>query len=669
MSGRVGRLIRDRRAERRPSLTWPIVLYDYTTTTDRSVAGAVDAAITKGDELAAGVADVKGDRNWDNTMAPLDEIAATVVAAYGIGPFMARVHPEKVVRDAATHAEERLTKWQSDLAFRRDVYEAVEAYAATAEAASLEGERARLLSFTRRDFRRAGHALSEEDRSEVQRIRTRLVELGVAFGRNIDEFQDGLDLTAAQLEGLPTDYLDRLSPGEEEGTLRVTLDYPDYYPFMDLAEDRDLRRRLQFKFYNKASEANTPLLAETIALRHEMAAVFGLPSWAHYAMEEKMAREPKVVDAFYRDLVPPLRSKAEEELADLRAALGIDDLEGWDFRYGHTRIKRERFGVDPSEVAAYFPLQSVIDGMLEITGDVFGLEYRPIEGARPWHPDVTAFEVIDRETGAPLAVFYADLFPREGKFGHAAAFDLVPGHETPAGYANPVTAIVANFTKPGADTPSLLKHEEVVTLFHEFGHILHNSLGHTRLVRFTGFNTEWDFVEAPSQIMEHWCWSPEVLSRFARHHETGEPIPTDLVEQLTAARDLHIGLTMLRQVSFGSLDMAFHGPGSEKDLAAIARETAELAMFPHHPGTYYPASFGHLFGYDAGYYGYLWSKVFGDDMFSRFEEEGTLDPGVGREYRAKVLEPGGSKDAGELLRDFLGREPNQQAFLRHLGID
>lgn len=645
------------------------MLYDYTTVTLESVAAAVDDAIATGDRLVGAVTAVTGRRTWANTMAPLDEIGAVVVAAYGVGPFMARVHPDRAVRDAATEAEERLIKWQSDLAFRRDLYQAVEDYAGTGEAQSLEGEEARLLDFTRRDFRRAGHALPEADRAEVQRIRTRLVELGVAFNHNIDEHRDGLDLTPEQLQGLPPDYLERLSPGEPEGTLRVSLDYPDYYPFMDFAPDRDLRRRLQYKFYNKAAEANTPLLAETIRLRHQLATIFGVPSWAHYAMEEKMAREPKVVEAFYGDLIPPLRAKAEEELDDLRSVLGFDDLEGWDFRYGHTRIKRDRYGVDPSEVAAYFPLEAVVDGMLEITGDVFGLDYHPIPDASAWHHDVAAYEIRDRETGHQLAVFYADLFPREGKFGHAAAFDLVPGRARPGGYQNPVTAIVANLTKPTATSPSLLKHEEVVTLFHEFGHVLHNSLGHTRLVRFTGFNTEWDFVEAPSQIMEHWCWSPLVLQRFARHHRSGEPIPADLVEHLVAARDLHIGLAMLRQVSFGSLDMAFHGPGADKDLEGITRETAEIAAFPHHEGTYYPASFGHLFGYDAGYYGYLWSKVFGDDMFSRFEDEGVLDPGVGRRYRAEILEPGGSKDADELLHNFLGREPNQQAFLRHLGIE
>jgi len=645
------------------------VHYDYTTVTPESVRAAVDDAIDQSEALVATLIAVTETRTWDNTMMPLTALDDIIVRANGAGPFMARVHLDRDVRDAAQEAEEKISKWTSDLVFRRDLYEAINAYAATDEAASLPGERARYLEFLQRDLRRAGHALSEEERAEVQKHRTRLVELGVAFTRNIDEAQGGLDLTRDQLAGMPDDYATRLSPGEIEDTFRVSIDYPDYYPFMDMADDRDLRRRLQFIFYNKAVEENEPILEEAVRLRHRIAEVFGLPSWAEYAMEVKMADGPEAVETMYAEIVPGLTEKAQAEMADLASALdGQQHPEAWDYRYLHTSIKRERFGIDPSKVAEYFALQQVLDGMFEITAEVFGLTYSRIDDPQAWHPDVLAYHIGDSESGDRQATFYMDLFPREGKFGHAAAFDLVPGHQEDDGYVLPVTAIVANFTKPTADTPSLLRHDEVVTLFHEFGHVLHNSLGHTELVRFTGFNTEWDFVEAPSQIMEHWCWNAEVLSRFARHHATGEAIPEDLVAQLVAARDLHVGLANLRQVTFGKLDMAFHGPGEEKDLRAIDRQTTKLGQFPFHEDTFYPAGFGHLFGYDAGYYGYLWSKVFGDDMFSRFEAEGVLSPVVGKDYRAKVLGPGGSKDPSDLLRDFLGREPNQEAFLRFLGI-
>jgi Zn-dependent oligopeptidase len=262
-----------------------------------------------------------------------------------------------------------------------------------------------------------------------------------------------------------------------------------------------------------------------------------------------------------------------------------------------------------------------------------------------------------------------DLFPRTGKFSHAAAFTLVPGRKRPDdSYQQPYSAIVANFTKPTSTRPSLLQHSEVETFFHEFGHILHQTLTTAPYVRFSGTNVERDFVEAPSQIMQHWTWRADILSTFARHHETGEPIPAELVDQLVAARQLNVALDKLRQMTFGMLDQELHGPTEEKDLDAILRRTWEVTMFPFHEGTFYPASFGHLFGYDAGYYGYLWSEVYGDDMFSRFEEEGLLSPEVGADYRREILEQGGTRSGMDHLGAFLGREPDSAAFLRKLGI-
>jgi Zn-dependent oligopeptidase len=318
----------------------------------------------------------------------------------------------------------------------------------------------------------------------------------------------------------------------------------------------------------------------------------------------------------------------------------------------------------------------VVDGLLEITGEVFALEYRRIPDAAVWHPDVVTYAIHDADSGDELALFHMDLHPRDGKFHHAAAFELTPGRRLPDGtYQRPVSAIVANFTKPTADRPSLLQHDEVLTLFHEFGHVLHETLTRVELVRFSGTSTETDFVEAPSQIMEHWTWTAGVLARFARHHATGEPIPQELVSKLVAARDLDVGLTNLRQIQFGLLDMGLHGPaenggnGGERDVDAIHRRAVEVSLLPYHEGTFSPASFGHLLaGYDAGYYGYLWSEVFGDDMFSRFEAEGVTNDFVGRAYRREILERGGSLDAEDMLRNFLGREPDKRAFLRKLGI-
>ncbi len=650
------------------------MLNDYTAITADDVIATTDAALADADRLLdaiAGTAD--GQIDFATTLGRLDEAGAMVSDAYGRGAFMARVHPDAEVRSAAIEAEERLTKWGTDVVFRRDVYEVIARYATSDEAAALEGPQRRLLDFVMRDYRRAGQQLDGDARNHLQEMRRRLVELEVAFGTNIDEWTDGIDVDRSQLDGLPDDYIDRLAT-TDDGKFWVSMDYPDYMPFMRHATDRGLRETLQFKFWNRAVVENRPLLEEAVALRQEVAELLGYENWAAYTMEVKMAGEPGRVDELYDSIVPGLTSMATTELATLQSLIADeldgDQLRSWDWMYAHTRQRRNDYGIDPAEVARYFPLESVVDGMFELTGEVFGLDYRRIEDPEAWHPDVFAYEIRNRGEDEILAYFYADLFPREGKFGHAAAFPVFYGRRRPDGsYRKPVAAIVANLTKPTADSPSLLEHDEAVTLFHEFGHVLHFCLTEVELHRFSGYDAEWDFVEAPSQIMENWMWEVDVLQRFARHSETGEPIPPDLVERLVAARDLNAGLFEVRQVFLGSLDLMLHTGGPDRDLDEIYRTAYAATLLPFHDGTFFPASFGHLMGgYDAGYYGYLWARVYGDDMFSAFEEGGVTNPEVGAAYRREVLATGGSRDAIEHLRAFLGREPNSDAFMRRLGL-
>ncbi|GBD84520.1 oligopeptidase A [bacterium BMS3Abin02] len=649
-------------------------MFDYTMITQDTIEDLTSATIATCERLVAGVVAIEGERTFTNTLLPLEEAATAVALAYGRGPFLSNVHPDESIRTAARASEEALTKWQVGLTFRRDLYEAISAYAETEDAASLSGEHRRLLDFTTRDFRRAGHELEQAQREELERLQNRMVELGIAFEKNIADVDAALIVTRSDLAGMTDDYVGRLQPGPDAGTYKVTMAYPDVFPFMENATRRDLRERLLFLFSTRAVDANRPILEEAVRLREKMAAMFGLPSWADYRMEVKMAKRPKAVTTFYDDLVPPLTEIGNREIAVLASMLeseaGDPQLQPWDRRYYDTQLRKRDYGVDQTRVAQYFPLDRVIDGLLSITGEVFGLEYRKRGDVPTWHPDVVVYDIVDASSGEQVATFMADLFPREGKFSHAAAFPLVPGHRKADGeYQLPLSVIVANFTKPSADVPSLLQHSEVETLFHEFGHILHMSLGHTEFTRFSGASTEWDFVEAPSQIMEEWCWRANVLQRFARHHETGEPIPTDLVDKLVAARHVNEALDTLRQVSLGKLDLGLHGPGDHRDLDAIMLDAESVGLLPHQEGTFFPASFGHLLGgYDAGYYGYLWSKVFGLDMFSRFEEAGVTNPDVGLAYRRKILERGGSRDAADLMRDFLGREPNNEAFLRHLGL-
>ena len=648
-------------------------IFDYTAMTVPVMEEITSRAIEEAERLRSEVLEPGSPRTYGNTLAPLQAVEEVLSRAFGEAGFMGYVHTDPEVRAAGHAISERISKWHTELAFDPGLYRAVEDFGVGDEAGRLSGEPARYLDFVRRDLRKAGHHLPAESQARVKELTDRLIELGVAFARNIAEHEDALEIGRDDAEGLPDAYLDSLPPAEETGRLRVTMAYPHVVPFMENAGRRDLRERLAEKFNNRATESNRPLLEEAVAIRMEIATLFGEPSWAHHRLSERMAKTPETVESFYDLLLEPLLQAGRREVARIAEMLESDGEEGppqaWDWRYYDNRIRRTEYGVDQMEVAGYFPLDRVVEGMLDLTGEVFGLEYRQVQ-APVWHPDVITYAVFDQASGEHMSNFHMDLFPREGKFSHAAAFTLVKGRRREDGsYQKPRSAIVANFTPPSEDGPALLQHSEVLTLFHEFGHILHQVLTRAELGRFSGSSTEWDFVEAASQIMENWTWEPEILARFAFHHRTGEPLPAELLEKLTGAKLLNIAISKLRQASFGLLDMALHGPEPEKDIDEILERCNQVSLFPLQEGTFSPASFGHLMGgYDAGYYGYLWSEVYGDDMWRRFEEEGVTNPAVGMDYRREVLEVGGSRDAIDTLQAFLGRQPDNSAFLRKLGI-
>lgn len=648
-------------------------------TTPDEVRAVTDAALAEADArvarfvAAAGAASADDDlRQIDDALQQIDDAADAVAVGYGRGAFLAAVAVDPAVRDAAQEAEERLSTWRVELPFREDVAAAAAACAASPAAGDLAPEERRFLDHLLRDVRRAGRGLAPGVRDEVRGLLGRLVAVEAAFTRNLAEFKGGLDLAREDLAGLPAAYVDRLRPGNVPGTLRVTLATPDLLPFLERANRRDLRERMEAAWFDKAHEENAPLLAEALEIRRRAAALLGYPTWAHYRLEEKMAADPAAVEALYASLVGPLRVKAASELAvmedELRGAGEVPPARSWDWRWCDARRRATAFAVDPDELRAHLQLDAVLDGLLDLTAEVFGLRYEAVPADGAWHPEVRRLRMLDAASGEALGDVLLDLHPRDGKFGHAAVFGLVPSRRLPDGtWRPPLSALVANLPAPSADGPALLRHDDVVTLFHEFGHVLHGTLIRTRFTRFS--ETEWDFVEAPSQILEHWAWQPDVLARFARHHRTGAPIPRELVERLVASRDLNVGLKTLRQCSLGLMDLGIHGE-EPVDPDDADRAAHERTGFPYHEGTHQPTSFGHLAGgYDAGYYGYLWAKVYGDDMFGRFEAEGVTSPAVGMDYRRAILEPGGSRAAIDLLRDFLGRDPSPATFLRLLEIE
>jgi len=648
--------------------------YDYANVTPESVKQETDLALAYAETLLTQAAASAEEPSYDTTMRPIDEAWGRAAEAYGKGAFMGQVSTDEAVRNAGTAADERLTKWRVGLAFRPDLYRAVAAFATTDAAQALEGEQKHFLDVCMRDFRRAGQEMDPEVRAELESLRARLVELEVAFQRNVNEARDFIEVTEEQLEGLSPAYIERLPSGSKPRTYQVSLDTPQLVPFMEQSPDRAARHELFAKNWKRAVDVNRPLLEEALSIRQRIAAVHGDPSWAHFAMQVKMAGHPQRVTAFYDEIVPAVSQAADAEVRAMQDLLAADGQEGpigaWDWRFYDFRQRRERFGVDSAAVTEYLPLEQVVDGMFALTAEVFGLRYRKVEEADAWHASVELYEILDAKTDEHLAWFYTDLFPREGKFNHAAAFPLVVGHRrADGGYETPVTAIVANMTPPSSDRPSLLRHVEVETLFHEFGHVLHMSLTRAESARFSGAEVEWDFIEAPSQIMEHWVWRTEILSRFARHYETGEPIPHDLVQQLVAAENLNAGIRAGVQVFYGTLDLALHDGQAEPNLDEIQRASHEVTRLAYPDGTFMLASFAHLMGgYDAGYYGYLWAEALGDDMWDRFEREGITSPKVGAEYRRLILEPNGARTGDEMFHDFVGREPSTDAWLRYKGF-
>jgi thimet oligopeptidase len=567
----------------------------------------------------------------------------------------------------------RLHKQLNELDLDERVHAAVRAYAATAEAADLTGEDARLLRHLIDQQRRQGAHLSPEQRAHVRELTNELSELRTAFLGTLADWSDGIVVTGGELDGLPEAFsssLERVGDG-----YRVSLDYPEMRPFLAHARSRERRRELMEKNQRKGGRENLARLEQAIAIRAEIAALLGYPSWAAYRTEDRMAGSPEKVAAFLEDLRERVAVKMaadRAELADAYAASGgAGDVRAWDEAFAIARLKETRYAVDELVVAEYFPLDACLDGLFEVMGNVLGVRFEAAE-ASMWHPDVLVFDVFDaaeRDDGAACARIVMDLFPRAGKYKHAMSYPLRPGRRLPDGsWQQPVAVLVTNLTRPSSDRPSLLRHTELITLFHEFGHALHSVLSRARHGRYSA-ETEWDFIEAPSQMLEHWVWDPDVLRRMSRHHLTGAPLPEKLLTALIAARSAASGVQMMHQIAYAALDLSLHTAGFNGDILATMHEVFARHGIEYIEGTHFPSGWGHQFGdYDAGYYAYPWARVIADDLFTRFQGSRPMDAATGGAYRHAILEPGGSISAAEMVRAFLGRDTDNAAFLQQMGV-
>ncbi|MAT80891.1 MAG: hypothetical protein CMJ29_04495 [Phycisphaerae bacterium] len=636
-----------------------------------------DAAMTEADQSIEAIVAIPTDqRTFENTILAIDDMNARLDAGIGMPLFMAYVHGDPDMRNVSRACYQAYSDWWVDLGKREDLYAAVTAFAQTDP--DLEGEHARLLEFMLRDYRRAGMGLSPEKRAELVEVEKKINELSIKFDQDISADETVVLVSPEELEGMPQDWIDGLN--ENNGLYILGMDYPTIIPILDHSPNDALRQKIWMARKRRAKR-NVPVLEELVALRARQAQLLGYRHASDYENEVRMTKGADAVEAFYATLQPLLREKALKDHALLleakRSETGDEtaELMPWDFGYYMERVRERDYDVDSNVVREYFPFEKVRDGLFEITQHLYGIDYVAMEApadAPLWHEDVEYFKVIDRATGETIGEFFMDMYPRENKYGHAAQWGLVPRKVwTSNSVQKPVAALVCNFPKPSPDRPSLLSHDQAETFFHEFGHGLHTLLTEAETARFAGTAVERDFVEAPSQMFEAWVWSPETLPMLSGHYETGEPLPADLLDRMIAAKTLCSGMLDEGQVFYGRSDQAFHTDlDGEVDTTQIGMDLyEECTLFDPVDDTWFQASFGHLTGYQGGYYGYLWSKVFAKDMEQRFEELGMLSPEAGAYYRDKVLGRGGTVDASDMLLDYLGREPRMEPYIRSLGIE
>lgn len=580
----------------------------------------------------------------------------------GMASLISNVHPDRPIRDAAEACERRVQTLANDQNLDPDLYAVVKGI----DISTLDAGAKRFVEKVLRDFRRSGVDKDDATRAKLKQLHDEMVEVGQAFSRTIRDDVRQIEVDSAdELKGLPDDFIKAHAPNEA-GKIVLTTNYPDYFPVQQYAENTDVRKRLTEVFLARGYPANEATLQHLLELRHTYAETLGYKNWVDYTAEVMMAKDAKTIGRFIEDVAKIARPRMKRDLKTLLARKRKDDrrakqIETWDRFYYVEKVRADKYGFDARSVRPYFEFGRVTEGLMKLYGALFGVRFERVTDAPVWHPSVLAYDLYMGDTYSGR--FYLDMHPREGKYGHAAMFSMVTGVE---GGQTPQAALVCNFPDPShSDGPALMEHDEVVTYFHEFGHLVHHLLARgSPWVNQTGISTEPDFVEAPSQLLEEWAWDAKSLQQFAKHIDTNEPIPTEVVEKMRASSEFGKGVHVMRQVFYTALSYDLHevSPKNLKLDQFAEQIERKYSPYPHIANTHVYASFGHLDGYSSMYYTYQWSLVLAKDIFTRFEKSGLDDLTTARAYRDEVLLPGGTRPAAESVKAFLGRTSNLSAY-------
>lgn len=617
----------------------------------------------------AGVLNIQREhRNFKNTVIAFENARDKLSEAVQIPQFLALVSADAEIRKASEELRQTMGKYLVDLMTREDIFDALNECGKKGE--HLEPVDARLLEKRLRDFKKSGLGLDARKRNAARKILKELVALNLEFQKNLRDVNDSLEVTAEELNGLPEEYKARLKRTAGGGYL-VTMNYPDYNPFMENAESEDARRRLCAMFNNRCSGMNLELLGKAIISRRKLAKLLGYATYADYVLEERMAKNSGEVFAFLERLRAKLSKKAKVEL---RARLKLKSngekvLNAWETAYLSNQLKKTGYEIDHEKVKEYFPLENVLTGMFDVFGELLGAKFIQVPMS-VWHKEVRSYEIRD-DDGTLAGYFYLDLFPREGKYKHVICSSLRSERELDNGsYVLPVAAILANFSVPSGGLPPLLKFNEVHTLFHEFGHVLQMIFSRGKYSRLASINAAWDFVEVPSTTLQQWAYEPTVLRRVSGHYmDAARKLPEETIKNLIAARNIDSGLQYLRMIAMSAVDMCYHtARGRVATTKIYEKLVKDISLVGIVESSHPEASFGHLMGgYSAGYYSYIWAEVVAADIFGIFRSSGVMNRDTGRKYRDLILTPGASSDEAWRIERFLGRPFTEESFLKSIG--